>query len=127
MVRQWKRANKIIAEAEAKRRAAGLPEPKLYEDPFTVGLFSLLGVSLLTIGSIWVTTWLLTPGHALRAGIVFIVLLGATGLVLRGAGELSQGRARYLKAYGYFAGAMAYLATASVALFNAAPALLQRR
>lgn len=52
--------------------------------------------------------------EAVIIGVITVVLLGAAGLALRGLGEL-RGSPR-LKAYGYFAGALAYIATASVAL-----------
>jgi hypothetical protein len=54
---------------------------------------------------------------------VLVVFLGAVGLVLRGIGdELDSLR---LRALGYYLGALAYAATASVALYNGLPQLLQ--
>jgi hypothetical protein len=82
----------------------------------------LLGV--VAIVAPWVVARVITrPGTGLVVGIVLVVLLGALGLVLRGLGELRQ--SPRLKAYGYFVGAVAYVATASVALSNGLPLLLQ--
>ena len=60
---------------------------------------------------------------ALGIGVVLVVSLGAVGLVLRGIGdELDSMR---LRALGYYVGALAYAATASVALYNGLPQLLE--
>jgi IS30 family transposase len=120
VVRRWKQANKILDEMEAQRRKAGLPEPKFYEHPLVILLGLALPIMLMAFA-----TWLLDNVGALRVGIVLVVALGATGLTLRGVGELDPepSRGRRFKAWGYFGGAMAYTATASVALFNAVPAL----
>ena len=65
----------------------------------------------------------LPPDLALGIGVVMVVSLGAVGLVLRGIGdELDSLR---LRALGYYVGALAYAATASVALYNGLPQLLQ--
>jgi hypothetical protein len=71
----------------------------------------------------WVLTRTLSSELALGIGIVLVVFLGAVGLVLRGIGdELDSLR---LRALGYYLGALAYAATASVALYNGLPQLLQ--
>ena len=122
MVRRWKQANKIIKQAEADRIAAGHPEPEWHEIPFVV-VMSALGISIIgavALGGILRLT--LDTVGALTGGILVIVLLGAYGHVLRGIGEHRQ--SKDLKAWGYYLGATAYLATASVALFNGVPHLL---
>jgi hypothetical protein len=71
----------------------------------------------------WVLARTLSSELALGIGIVLVVFLGAVGLVLRGIGdELDSLR---LRALGYYLGALAYAATASVALYNGLPQLLQ--
>lgn len=60
--------------------------------------------------------------NALYVGIGFVVLLGSGGLVCRGVGEI-RGSFKW-KAAGYFMGAAAYVATATVALLNVVPRLL---
>ncbi len=64
--------------------------------------------------------------HDLRiaAGVVFVVLLGAGGLVCRGVGEHRSSSA--WKSTGYFLGATAYGASATVALVNGLHTLLSR-
>lgn|GEM_PF-6545178 len=62
------------------------------------------------------------PEQRIYVGIVAIVLLGASGQVLRGIGE--QMKSPTLKAVGYYCGALAYLVTASVALINGLPRVL---
>lgn len=88
---------------------------------------ALAGPTLLVVGlAVPVTTLLIeNPQARLFAGVVTIVALGAAGLILRGVGELRPppANARW-KAAGYFCGAAAYIATATVALLNGLPALV---
>lgn len=67
---------------------------------------------------------IIDPQLFLTTGIAIVVLLGATGLSLRGVGEIFPARAKWLKAWGYFLGALAYVVTASVSLSAAASRLL---
>jgi len=57
------------------------------------------------------------------SGVIFVVVLGAGGLVCRGIGEHRTSSA--WKATGYFLGAAAYGATATVALVNGLHTLLR--
>jgi hypothetical protein len=122
MVRRWRQARKIIEEQVQARRAAGLPEPKWYEDPLLVMLAGLLASSVVAAVLALLARLLLSTVGALVVGIVLVVLLGATGLILRGLGE--QLRSASLKAWGYYLGAAAYIVTATVALINGIPRLL---
>lgn len=72
-----------------------------------------------TIGPLLVL--LLSRQAALTTGAVSVVALGGTGLLLRGLGERHS--SSRLKEFGYYCGAAAYLATASVALANGLPRL----
>jgi hypothetical protein len=56
-------------------------------------------------------------------GVAVVVLIGGSGLILRGFGELRS--SKVLKALGYFLGALAYLVVAGVALLNGTRLLLQ--
>lgn len=118
MVRRWRQANRIIEAAEAERRAAGIPDPKWYEEPFLAAVTSFAGVGLV----VWVAGLIFNAVGAVTFGIILVVLLGATGYMLRGVGE--QRHNPRLKAWGYYIGAQAYMATASVALLNGVPRLL---
>jgi hypothetical protein len=99
--------------------------------------------SFLLVGTFWAVlagpalAGLLDRQTALRVGIVIVVALGASGQVLQGLGEQfsktpSESRLgrlakrRPLKAYGYYCAAMTYTATASIALANGVPALLEQ-
>lgn len=59
------------------------------------------------------------PETSIALGIVFVVLLGAGGLAVRGVGELRDSPG--WKASGCFLCAAAYVATATVALANGVP------
>ncbi|MCC2320014.1 hypothetical protein [Cellulomonas xiejunii] len=59
----------------------------------------------------------------LAAGVVFVVLLGAGGLVCRGVGEHRS--SSVWKSTGYFLGSAAYGASATVALVNGLHTLLR--
>ena len=83
---------------------------------------ALVGATF-TILACWVLAQTLSPDVALGIGVVLVVSLGAVGLVLRGIGdELDSLR---LRALGYYVCALAYAATASVALYNGLPQLLE--
>lgn len=83
---------------------------------------ALVGATFIILAC-WVLAQTLPPDLALGIGVVMVVSLGAVGLVLRGIGdELDSLR---LRALGYYVGALAYAATASVALYNGLPQLLQ--
>ncbi len=83
---------------------------------------ALVGATF-TILACWVLAQTLSRDVALGIGVVLVVSLGAVGLVLRGIGdELDSMR---LRALGYYVGALAYAATASVALYNGLPQLLE--
>ncbi|MCC2333557.1 hypothetical protein [Cellulomonas wangsupingiae] len=59
----------------------------------------------------------------LAVGVVFVVVLGAGGLVCRGVGEHRS--SQVWKSTGYFLGAAAYGASATVALVNGLHTLLR--
>ena len=83
---------------------------------------ALIGATLIVLAC-WVLAQTLTPELALGIGLVLVVSLGAVGLVLRGLGD--EFDSMRLRALGYYVGALAYAATASVALYNGLPQLLQ--
>jgi hypothetical protein len=121
VVRRWKQANRVIQAQVEARRAAGLPEPEWYEHPIVVIYGALLGAGLV-VALVGIAAQVLTPTGALYFGIVIVVVLGAAGQFLRGLGE--RRTSPKLKEHGYYLGAIAYLATASVALFNGLPRLI---
>lgn len=94
---------------------------------FGVGIL-LAAAVMFVVGGVLVplaTQVIADPALRLGVGIVVIVTLGALGLVLRGVGELLRPpRSGRWKSAGYFCGAVAYTATATVALVNGLPALL---
>lgn len=62
----------------------------------------------------------LPPGVSIAIGIGLVVAVGATGLILRGCGEIANDAdtGKRLKATGYFFGAAAYAVVAVVGLAN---------
>lgn len=84
----------------------------------------LLLLLLLMIAVPALLTTVHRPDLELGAGVVFVVGLGAGGLVCRGVGE-HKGSAVW-KSTGYFLGAAAYGATATVALVNGLHTLIAR-
>ncbi len=62
----------------------------------------------------------LPPGVSIAIGIGLVVAVGATGLILRGCGEIARDadNGKRLKATGYFFGAAAYAVVAVVGLAN---------
>ena len=110
---------RAIAKREYERRArerveAGLPEVPWYKDP--PSLMMLVLCPSLILVSLLVQLAVKRPEVAIVFGLVIVVILGSAGLILRGVGELKK--SPELKAYGYFLGATAYVATASMALTN---------
>ncbi|QCB95059.1 hypothetical protein [Cellulomonas shaoxiangyii] len=86
---------------------------------------ALILLSLLLLLAVAVPLLLTTAGTrdaALALGVVFVIVLGAGGLVCRGVGEHKQ--SSVWKSSGYFIGAAAYGATATVSLVNGVHRLL---
>lgn len=83
-----------------------------------LGIVAMIIVAIASIATGPVLSQLVpSPRQMVVTGIVVVVVLGASGLILRGLGEL-RSSTRW-KAFGYFLGACAYLATASVSLSSA--------
>lgn len=82
----------------------------------------LVLAAVATTGVNLLSAWRLPTVSAVLVAVVVVVALGATGLILRGIGEL-KGSPKW-KATGYFFGAAAYIATATAALANTLPHLL---
>lgn len=96
---------RIQAQWRAERVAQGLPaHPPWHQDVFLLVLAGILASVAVTAIGIGIQ-WLVGQVVGLYVGIAFVVILGASGLVLRGIGELKT--SRRLKAGGYFLGAMA--------------------
>ncbi|WP_127573651.1 hypothetical protein [Georgenia faecalis] len=86
------------------------------------GLILLALLLLLAVGVPLLLTMVGRRDAALALGVVFVVVLGAGGLVCRGVGE-HKGSSVW-KSSGYFFGAAAYGATATVSLINGVHRLL---
>lgn len=102
----------------------GIPDPEPSWEVHLPALTILAALAL--IGIVIGASNLSSAVGALSVGLGLIVFLGAAGLVLRGMGEQAREpiRGKTVKAIGYYLGALAYVATASAALFNGVPRLL---
>lgn len=121
--RRSRKAREIRAELERDPQylTRGVsPEAFKYADAPKIVLL----IGLVVLIAVTVVSNALSVDRSIALGIVLVVLFGASGLVCRGVGEI-QG-SRYWKAVGYYMGALAYIATAFVALSNGLPQLLSR-
>ncbi|MEV7874192.1 hypothetical protein [Microbacterium sp. NPDC089188] len=135
MVVRGERNRAIVAEARARmpRGEPAFGEPVEDQDtpPFKwTGnriAFALIAGTILfggTLFGIFIVLYALAmslpPGVSIAIGIGLVVAVGATGLILRGCGEVAKDadKGKRLKATGYFFGAAAYAAVAVVGLAN---------
>lgn len=108
-------------EAEApQRQRRDLPPvlPGLWAHAHHITFLGFLAL----VAVVFVVSRVFELKTSLAIGITLVVLLGGAGLTFRGIGELKE--SKEWKALGYFMGALAYLATALVALVNGLAALL---
>ncbi|WP_182113471.1 MULTISPECIES: hypothetical protein [unclassified Actinotalea] len=126
------RAEDVVERAEeaAARAAERVPTPawlRFVERVMGRVVYFALVAAVLAVVIAGVQRLIADDRVRLVVGIAMVVLLGAGGMFLRGASELTRPPLNEkIRAAGYFCGALAYVATATVALMNGLPHLVDR-